>query len=452
MQIFNGYNGFSLVLAFVFLVPLSVFCYLKYRNKTLPGVGRWALGYFLFIAASMIRVFNIGLPFEWQTALANVLIAALYYFVISGVREVKSRNYLFSPEAALLLIYAQLSLFMIFLPGSYEIRVTLISATIAIFSMLLMSVMMKSRQRFEFADLLLLSSTLINMFVAATRGIYAAGWTPFSFFNFRQVDSIFMLWSIVYAGTISVSLYMLVTTGAKFSRRTHLNLRQDDILGSDVIILATWKRMIKGYVMQDLRSAASNVLQSIDTTLAKKSAEDKSALLSAKEDMDYAVNILDEINDFVSVIDMIEHPNFEPVSLRRLADELSLKWSIPVARQKANADTVVNVDTHLFFIAMGNVIANGLRHGKSICRVDLNVDHDWLIFDVSDDGPGLPEHAMNLMLEVEDDSERPSLRTAGALGVGLLLTQAIVAIHGGQTVVYSQHPSILRLAFPLRQA
>jgi signal transduction histidine kinase len=414
----------------------------------MPGVGRWALGYLAFILSAAIRLFDLGLSFDLQTAISNALVVVLYFLIISGVRQFSSMNARFSIEGAVSLIFLQISVVVIVLGSSYETRVALISGTISVLSTVMLAVVVRSRRARSTAGKIITVSAAINAIVASFRMFYALGLEVVVPLTFDQIDTAFMLWSILHAISVSIGLYIFAQDELHFVERTHL--RPTASSNFDLVVLTAWKRLIHGYVVNELRAAVSSASHAIETHVANKSSKDENAVIAVQQDLDSASSILDEINDFVMVLEILEDPNFEPVSLRVLADELAVKWGVPVARRKANSEIEIVVDIQLFFIAMGNVISNGLRHAVSFCRVDLNVDQDWIILDVIDDGPGLPPQAMDFRIDAEESNQLPSVRLSGSLGVGLLLTQAIVAAHGGQTVIYSQKPSVVRLAFPLK--
>jgi two-component system OmpR family sensor kinase len=91
--------------------------------------------------------------------------------------------------------------------------------------------------------------------------------------------------------------------------------------------------------------------------------------------------------------------------------------------------------------AVGNLVANGLRHGRSV-SVDATRGRDRIYVEVSDDGPGL---------EPGVDPFPRGVSGAGSTGYGLWLARAIAEAHGGalEVVPSPRRGSAFRLSLPL---
>lgn len=81
--------------------------------------------------------------------------------------------------------------------------------------------------------------------------------------------------------------------------------------------------------------------------------------------------------------------------------------------------------------ALRNLIGNALRHGGGAARVGLMRQADRVIITVEDDGPGIPDEAIERMLEPFTRGEPSRNRGTGGAGLGLTLSRAIAEQHGG---------------------
>ena len=112
---------------------------------------------------------------------------------------------------------------------------------------------------------------------------------------------------------------------------------------------------------------------------------------------------------------------------------------------------MASIDPLLFDAAVGNLIANAQHHGTACC-VGFSSENGHLLVDVTDDGPGIPAEQWSRVWEkftqVGDVSSSPS----GRVGVGLYLARGIARAHGGEAMVVSRVPSVIRLTFSLEAA
>lgn len=77
--------------------------------------------------------------------------------------------------------------------------------------------------------------------------------------------------------------------------------------------------------------------------------------------------------------------------------------------------------------ALGNLVANGLRHGTRV-SIEARADAGEALIDVSDDGPGVDQAL---------DPFAPGVSGAGSTGLGLYVARAIAEAHGGTLRIVS---------------
>ncbi|MBP2427188.1 ATP-binding protein [Bradyrhizobium elkanii] len=97
-----------------------------------------------------------------------------------------------------------------------------------------------------------------------------------------------------------------------------------------------------------------------------------------------------------------------------------------------------------------NLVENALRFGSEV-DILLTASADQVTIDVSDDGPGIPEHCRAEMLKpfVRGDEARTMDETSG-FGLGLSIAQAMVCGHGGELSLHDNTPHglLVRIKLP----
>jgi signal transduction histidine kinase len=90
--------------------------------------------------------------------------------------------------------------------------------------------------------------------------------------------------------------------------------------------------------------------------------------------------------------------------------------------------------------AIGNLVANGLRHGSRV-EIDVGESDGRVVVDVTDDGPGV---------DPQLDPFARGVSGAGSSGVGLWFARAIAEAHGGslELVPSTRRGARFRLALP----
>ncbi len=83
---------------------------------------------------------------------------------------------------------------------------------------------------------------------------------------------------------------------------------------------------------------------------------------------------------------------------------------------------------------VANLIENALKFGGSATATVFLSDQTGIVR-IEDDGPGIPEHQMQVVFEPFHRLETSRNRDTGGSGLGLAVVQAIAAAHGGEVVL-----------------
>jgi signal transduction histidine kinase len=114
-----------------------------------------------------------------------------------------------------------------------------------------------------------------------------------------------------------------------------------------------------------------------------------------------------------------------------------------------------DADHEAMTIVISNLLENAAKYGGNppVVQVDLHIDGDDAVFEVSDNGGGVPEEDLELIFGLFYRSGDEMTRTSGGTGLGLYLVQKIVAAHLGTVEVAATGPggSIFRVSIPGRE-
>ena len=146
--------------------------------------------------------------------------------------------------------------------------------------------------------------------------------------------------------------------------------------------------------------------------------------------------------------------HLERVDVRHLVREcvadLRRVHQAPIHLDSHGAPLYMSVDPRLMRQAISNVITNAARHAGPDVRIHVSVvdGEDAVTVSVSDNGEGMSseERAMLFVPFATGGSQRPGT------GLGLMITQRIVELHGGRVLVdtITRRGTTVFLSLPLK--
>jgi signal transduction histidine kinase len=137
------------------------------------------------------------------------------------------------------------------------------------------------------------------------------------------------------------------------------------------------------------------------------------------------------------------------------ANEMSLLAEEKSIRLRAHATPGVHVEgdrTRLQQI-IANLVDNAIKYTQAGGEVEINVviEGNTAVLEVSDNGPGIPSHALPHVFERFYRADKARSRASGGAGLGLSIVKAICAAHNAEVKVSSQEGrgSCFRVELPL---
>lgn len=100
---------------------------------------------------------------------------------------------------------------------------------------------------------------------------------------------------------------------------------------------------------------------------------------------------------------------------------------------------VAEVDEVKLTLIMTNLVENAIKYNKEHgwVKVELDADHQYFTFRVSDSGIGIPEDSLPHIYERFFRVDKSHSRQIGGTGLGLAITKNAVLMHRGSITVTS---------------
>jgi two-component system sensor histidine kinase RstB len=224
--------------------------------------------------------------------------------------------------------------------------------------------------------------------------------------------------------------------------------------------LVRTQRELLQAVSHELRTPLSRMRFAIDLIGSAKDAEEREQRLdsldAATEEIDELVG---ELLSYVRIESTDSKPNREHIALQETLEVLVPKHAglhpsitFDVSDEIASDEHVVVADRIGFQRTLGNLLSNAGRHAKSHVKVDAELNREFVVVDVDDDGAGIPESERERVFEPFVRLENGS--AGQGTGLGLALVKRIVTQHGGSVEVLTSPLGgcRIRTTWPTRDA
>lgn len=154
------------------------------------------------------------------------------------------------------------------------------------------------------------------------------------------------------------------------------------------------------------------------------------------------------INDLLALVKMdkkVQELNVVALNVNDLV-ELVLKRLRPIARKKdvelvfeSMRTVVAEIDEVKMTLVMSNLVENAIKYNKDHgwVKVELDADHQYFTFTVSDSGLGIPEESLVHIYDRFYRVDKSHSREIGGTGLGLAIAKSAVLMHRGSITVSS---------------
>jgi signal transduction histidine kinase len=155
---------------------------------------------------------------------------------------------------------------------------------------------------------------------------------------------------------------------------------------------------------------------------------------------------IDAITGRLLLLATVDQPDFvQPaeVELEPLLEDVFMRWSDVAPRLwrlGALAPGRLRVDAERLRVALDALLENAVKYTEPSAAIELRARHDGgagVSIEVQDEGCGVPAQALARIFERFARADPARTRSAGGVGLGLAIVDAIVKAHGGSCTVTS---------------
>lgn len=201
-------------------------------------------------------------------------------------------------------------------------------------------------------------------------------------------------------------------------------------------------------VSHELKTPMAAIKVLADSLLAQRDAPAelyREFLEDIASEIDRENQIITDLLALVKMDKKAQELNIASLDMNDLV-ELILKRLRPIARKKdvevvfeSMRPVVAEVDEVKMTLIMTNLVENAIKYNKEHgrVRVELDADHQYFTFLVSDTGLGIPEDALAHIFERFYRVDKSHSREIGGTGLGLAITKSSVLMHRGSITVSS---------------
>lgn len=225
-------------------------------------------------------------------------------------------------------------------------------------------------------------------------------------------------------------------------------------------------------VRQDFLSTMSheirtplNAITTITSLLSEKTNEEDQKLIDTlKFSANHLMMIINDILDF-NKLDLGKMKlDLNPVSIRKLVEDIYKTYEFPAKEKNLEFDLVTNISLEETYLIdntkitqiVGNLLCNAIKFtesGKVGFEVNIQkrlAEHDLIEFKVTDTGEGINAENLDKIFESFTQINNRITRKSGGTGLGLAIVKKLIELHGSDIKVESESGKGTQFIFSLK--
>lgn len=436
------------LLAAAFLVPAVVFAAMSASHPQMRywRYLAWCCGS-LFVA-SLLSALRDFLPEMPSTLASNLLVGFGYFNGVRAVRALFAMPTTNHSDVGLLTVYFFLVSFLNLSNSGYELRVFAVSLAIVGFTSKIIAVLYRNQKRInKIGFFLILFVGAMNVFMATARASAALINQEHFFLSLELWDPVFFIGSMIVLFGFSTG-YFLIGLG-RLSEQTQSQLQRERALSAKLNIMIEDQKNLQKLILHEIKRPINSLYAALQADRIKSDNANTSSQTEALRRLVIeAATVLEALGEYEELSALFENPNMADLPVNSIAEDLITKWRITVHNRAEGS--VLRADRLLLDIALGNLIENAQKFGKSKAATTVRIGGtpDHVIFDVEDDGSGIAPSEWDKVWRKFYRVGAPSINSVKGCGLGLHAVESIAELHGGFAKVISQSPSTIRIALP----
>jgi len=189
---------------------------------------------------------------------------------------------------------------------------------------------------------------------------------------------------------------------------------------------------------------ATSVIMENYNSLSKE--QQMKLLGEIQEDSQWLVRMVENLLSVTRIDDSVTKITKEPVVLDELLDSVIVKFNKHYPKQKVDVsvpDEFISIpmDPILIQQVLMNIMENAIVHATGMTELTLfvHIDNNTAVFEVKDNGCGIPEEKMHHLFTgyTEREASVPTDGSRNNMGIGLSVCSTIIKAHGG--VIYAEN-------------
>jgi two-component system sensor histidine kinase CpxA len=216
----------------------------------------------------------------------------------------------------------------------------------------------------------------------------------------------------------------------------------------------TGQRRFLGDIAHELCAPIARTRVALGVLEERAEPAQKQYVETAEEEMEHMSGLVNELLQFSKAGLSAKEPAAQPVLIADLIARVIEREAGQDGRVRLASGGSLRVlaQPEGLFRAVSNVVRNGLRYAGSHGPITISArrDGEHVLLSVADEGPGLPEDALDRVFTPFYRLDDSRSRESGGVGLGLAMVKSLVEASGGSVSCRNLSPSGLEVTMRLR--